>query len=69
MEDEGMRKVNEYDVSTNEYDVSTNAYVEWKSQKGEVAHIRLVGTATEEQINDLAELFDHRITKRLLLMH
>ena len=67
MEDEGMRKVNEYDVSTNEYDVSTNAYdvstnayVEWKSQKGEVAHIQLVGTTTEEQIIDLAELFDHR---------
>ena len=53
MENEQMRKVNEYDVST-------NAYVEWKSQQGEVAHIRLVGTATEDQINDLAELFDHR---------
>ena len=53
MENVRMRKVNEYDVST-------NAYVEWKSQQGEVAHIRLIGTATEEQINDLAELFDHR---------
>ena len=79
MENEQMRRANEYDVSTesyverkaqqgndermrkvNEYDVSTNAYVEWKSQQGEVAHIRLVGTATEDQINDLAELFDHR---------
>lgn len=53
MENVRMRKVNEYDVST-------NAYAEWKKQQGKVAHIRLVGTATEEQINDLAELFDHR---------
>ena len=43
-----------------EYDVSTGSYAEWKAQQGKVAHIRLVGTATEEQINDLAELFDHR---------
>ena len=79
MENEQMRRANEYDVYTesyverkaqqgndermrkvNEYDVSTNAYVEWKAQQGKVAHIRLVGTATEDQINDLAELFDHR---------
>ena len=51
--DERIRRVNEYDVST-------NAYVEWKSQQGKVAHIRLVGTATEEQINALAELLDYR---------
>ena len=51
--DERVRRVNEYDVST-------NAYVEWKSQQGKVAHIRLVGKATEEQINALAELFDYR---------
>ena len=53
MENERLGKVNEYGVST-------NAYVEWKAQQGKVAHIRLVGTATEDQINDLAELFDHR---------
>lgn len=53
MENEQMRKVNEYDVST-------NAYAEWKAQQGKVAHIRLIGTATEEQIIDLAELFDYR---------
>lgn len=51
--DERMRKENEYDVST-------NAYAEWKSRQGRVAHIRLVGTATEEQINALAELLDYR---------
>ena len=66
MEDEGMRKVNEYDVSTNEYDVSTNeydvstnAYAEWKEQQGKIAHIRLVGYATEVQIYAFAELFDY----------
>lgn len=53
MENVRMRKVNEYDVST-------GSYAEWKAQQGKVAHIRLIGTATEEQINDLAELFDHR---------
>ena len=53
MENERMGKVNEYDVST-------GSYAEWKVQQGKVAHIRLIGTATEEQINDLAELFDHR---------
>lgn len=53
MENVLMRKVNEYDVST-------GSYAEWKAQQGKVAHIRLIGTATEEQINDLAELFDHR---------
>ena len=53
MDNERMRKVNEYDVST-------NAYAEWKARQGKVAHIRLVGTATEEQIIDFAELFDHR---------
>ena len=53
MADERKRKVNEYDVST-------NAYVEWKAQQGKVAHIRLVGTATEEQINALAELLDYK---------
>ena len=51
--DERMRKMKEYDVST-------GSYAEWKAQQGKVAHIRLIGTATEEQINDLAELFDHR---------
>ena len=51
--DERMRRVNEYDVST-------NAYAEWKAQQGGVTHIRLVGTATEEQINALAELLDYR---------
>ena len=79
MEDERMRRVNEYDVSmdsyaewkaqqgndermrkANEYDVSTGSYAEWKSQQGKVAHIRLVGTATEEQINALAELLDYK---------
>ena len=79
MENEQMRRANEYDVSTEsyvereaqqgndermrkmkEYDVSTGSYAEWKAQQGKVAHIRLIGTATEEQINDLAELFDHR---------
>ena len=53
MENERMGKMNEYDVST-------GSYAEWKAQQGKVAHIRLIGTATEEQINDLAELFDHR---------
>ena len=51
--DERMRKANEYDVST-------GSYAEWKSQQGKVAHIRLVGTATEEQTNALAELLDYR---------
>ena len=79
MEDERMRRVNEYDVSmdsyaewkaqqgndermrkANEYDVSTGSYAEWKSQQGKVAHIRLVGTATEEQTNALAELLDYK---------
>ena len=50
---ERMRKANEYDVST-------GSYTEWKAQQGKVAHIRLVGTATEEQINALAELLDYR---------
>ena len=53
MENERMGKMNEYDVST-------GSYAEWKAQQGKVAHIRLIGTATEEQINDLAGLFDHR---------
>ena len=53
MENERMRKMKEYDVSI-------GSYAEWKKQQGKMAHIRLVGTATEEQINDLAELFDHR---------
>ncbi len=53
MENERMGKMNEYDVST-------GSYAEWKAQQGKVAHIRLVGTATEEQIINLAELFDYR---------
>ena len=48
-----MRRVNEYDMST-------DSYAEWKAQQGGVTHIRLVGTATEEQINALAELLDYR---------
>ena len=53
MENERMGKMKEYDVST-------GSYAEWKAQQEKVAHIRLIGTATEEQINDLAGLFDHR---------
>ena len=52
MDNERMRKVNEYDVST-------NAYAEWKEQQGKIAHIRLVGYATEVQIYAFAELFDY----------
>ena len=53
MENNGMMEVKEYDVST-------NAYAEWKAQQGKVAHIRLVGYATDEQIYAFAELFDYK---------
>ena len=52
MENNGM-------IEVKEYDVSTNAYAEWKAQHGKVAHIRLTGYATNEQIYALAELFDY----------
>ena len=60
MENERMGKMNEYDVST-------GSYAEWKAQQGKMAHIRLIGTANEEQINDLTELFDHRDYKTITL--
>ena len=60
MENNGMMEVKEYDVST-------NAYAEWKAQQGKVAHIRLVGYATDEQIYAFAELFDYKEYKTITL--
>ena len=60
MENNGMMEVKEYGVST-------NAYAEWKAQQGKVAHIRLVGYATDEQIYAFAELFDYKEYKTITL--
>lgn len=55
-------------MEVKEYDVSTNAYAEWKAQQGKVAHIRLVGYATDEQIYALLSSLIIKSTKQLPLV-